>query len=143
LKRMLVLMVVALLLWAGAASAHRMFVVQQLTLDLYVFFDDGTPAGNADVKLYSDGKLFMENVTDASGKFSIVLPRKGIGELQYEVSGGGHTEKGSININNTPLQAGTLGLSMVGPLPLIRRKRRCPCYPAGLSGNSVGRSRAG
>lgn len=124
MKMMLVLMVVALLLWAGAASAHRMFVGPQLTLDLYVFFDDGSPAGNADVKLYSDGKLFAENVTDTSGRFTIVLPGKGTGKWQYEVSGGGHTEKGSINIDNTPLQAGALGLSLVGPLPLIRRKRQ-------------------
>ena len=124
MKMMSVLILAALLLCAGAASAHRMFVGQQLTLDLFVFFDDGSPAGNADVSLYSDGKLFAENVTDASGRFTIVLPGKGTGIWQYEVSGGGHTEKGSININNTPLQAGALGLSLVGPLPLIRRKRQ-------------------
>jgi len=88
-----------MLICAGAASAHRMFVGQRMTLDLYVLYDDGSPAGNAMVKLYQDGKLFAENVTDSSGKFSIVLPGKGTGKWQYEVSGGGHTEKGSINID--------------------------------------------
>lgn len=99
MKRILALILLAILLCAGASSAHRMFVGQRMTLDLYVLYDDGSPAGNAMVKLYQDGKLFAENVTDANGKFSIVLPGKGTGKWQYEVSGGGHTEKGSINID--------------------------------------------
>lgn len=99
MKRILALILMAMMLCAGAASAHRMFVGQSMTLDLYVLYDDGSQAGNAMVKLYQDGKLFAENVTDASGKFSIVLPGKGTGKWQYEVSSGGHTETGSINID--------------------------------------------
>lgn len=72
-----------------------------MTLDLFVFFDDGSPAGNAEVKLYQDGKLFAENLTDASGRFTVVLPGRGTGQWQYEVSGGGHSEKGSFNINSS------------------------------------------
>lgn len=125
MKWWLILIIAALLLCAGAASAHRMFVGQQLTLDLYVFFDDGMPAGNAIVKLYCDDKLFAENITDATGKFSIALPGKGTGKWQYEVSGGGHTEKGIININNSLTASfGVLGLPLMGPLSLLRRKRQ-------------------
>lgn len=121
----LILILAALLLCFGVASAHRMFVGQQITLDLYVFYDDGTPAGNAEVKLYQDGKLFSENVTDATGEFSIALPGKGTGKWQYEVLGGGHTEKGVINIDNIlPTSAGALGHPLMAPLSLFRRKRR-------------------
>ena len=114
----------ALLLLAGAASAHRMFVGQQMTLDLFVFFDDGSPASNAEVKIYSDGKLFADNATDDTGRFTIVLPGKGSGLWRYEVYGGGHEEMGWISINNTPLQATAIGFSLVGPRPMIRRKRQ-------------------
>ncbi len=92
---------VALLLCSSAASAHRMFIGQQVTLDLFVFYDDGSPAGNADVKLYQDGKLYAENVTDSTGRFTVILPGRGTGKWQYEVSGGGHTETGLLNINAT------------------------------------------
>ena len=93
-------LIIAALLLAGAASAHRMFVGQQITVDLFVFYDDGTPAANAEVKLYQDKELFAENVTDATGRFTVALPGKGTGNWSYEVEGGGHTETGSIIINN-------------------------------------------
>lgn len=101
MKQIIAIAIAALLLFCGAASAHRMFVGQQMTLDLFVFFDDGSPAGNAAVKLYQEGKLFAENMTDASGRFTVVLPGRGTGEWQYEVSGGGHSEVGSFNINSS------------------------------------------
>lgn len=50
-------LIIAALLPGGAASAHRMFVGQQITVDLFVFYDDGTPAANAEVKLYQDKEL--------------------------------------------------------------------------------------
>ena len=94
-------LIIAALLLAGAASAHRMFVGQQITVDLFVFFDDGSPAANAEVRLYQEEELYAENVTDSTGRFTIILPGKGTGNWCYEVEGGGHTEKGSIYINNT------------------------------------------
>ena len=99
--RWILALIIAALLLAGAASAHRMFVGQQITLDLFVFYDDGSPAANAEVKLYEEGELYAENVTDATGRFTVTLPGKGTGNWSYEVEGGGHTEKGSILINNT------------------------------------------
>jgi len=99
--RWILAVIIAALLLAGAASAHRMFVGQQITLDLFVFYDDGSPASNAEVKLYQEGALFAENVTDATGRFTVNLPGKGTGNWSYEVEGGGHTEKGYIIINNT------------------------------------------
>ena len=50
--RWILAVIIAALLLAGAASAHRMFVGQQITLDLFVFYDDGSPASKAEVKLY-------------------------------------------------------------------------------------------
>lgn len=117
--------IAAILLCAGAASGHRMFVGQRMNLDLYVLYDDGSPAGNATVKLYQDGKLFAENVTDAQGRISIALPGKGTGKWQYVVCHGGHTENGAINIDsNIPLQAGSSALFLVGPLFSMHRKRQ-------------------
>lgn len=125
MKRILLLTLIALMLSAGMADAHRMFIGPRVTLDLYAFYDDGTPASNAKVRLYQDGELFVENVTDAGGKFSVVLPGKGTGKWQYEVLGDGHTEKGFLNIDcSAPVQAAALGLCLLGPLVLISRKRR-------------------
>ncbi len=125
MKWIIAVAIAAILLCAGAASGHRMFVGQRITLDLYVLYDDGSPAGNATVKLYQDGKLFTENVTDAQGKVSISLPGKGTGKWQYVVSDGGHTEKGATNIDsNVPLQAGSSSLFMVGPMFSMRRKKQ-------------------
>jgi nickel transport protein len=125
LKRILALILLALLLCAGSASAHRMFVGQRITMDLYVFFDDGSPAANARVKLYQGDELFAENVTDATGKFTVVLPGKGTGNWRYEVSGGGHSEKGFVNIDNSePVKAAAMGMAILGPLVLISRMRR-------------------
>lgn len=121
---------IAVLLLAGAASAHRMFAGLQVTIDLFVFYDDGSPAANVEVKLYQEDELFAQNVTDATGKFTIILPGKGTGKWYYEIEGGGHTEKGYINIdNNQPLkgnqtlQAGVLGYGILLPYSLGRRKR--------------------
>lgn len=94
-------LIIAALLLAGAASAHRMFVGQQITVDLFVFYDDGSPAANTEVRLYQEGELYAQNVTDATGRFTVTLPGKGTGDWSYEVQGGGHTEKGFISINNT------------------------------------------
>jgi nickel transport protein len=122
--RWILALIIAALILAGAASAHRMFVGQQITVNLFVFFDDGSPAANADVKLYQEGELFAENVTDATGLFTITLPGKGTGNWSYEVEGGGHTEKGAISINNTiSARAGALGIGLCVPY-LPSRKRR-------------------
>lgn len=124
-------LIIALLLLAGAASAHRMFAGQQITLDLFVFYDDGSPAANVEIKLYQEDELFAQNVTDDTGKFTITLPGKGTGRWHYEIEGGGHTEKGYINIdNNQPLkgnqtfQAGALGYVLLLPRGLQRRNRK-------------------
>lgn len=125
MKWIIIVAIAAILLCAGAASGHRMFVGQRMSLDLYVLYDDGSPAANATVKLYQDGKLFLENVTDALGRISIALPGKGTGKWQYVVSDGGHTEKGAINIDsNIPIQAGSSALLVAGPLFSMCRKRQ-------------------
>ena len=115
---------IAVLLLAGAASAHRMFAGQQVTIDLFVFYDDGSPAANVEVKLYQEDELFAQNVTDATGKFTITLPGKGTGKWYYEIEGGGHTEKGYINIDNSPpLNMSALGYGFLLPYTMGRRKR--------------------
>lgn len=125
MKTILCIVLIALLICTGFACGHRMFIGQRITLDLYAIYDDGTPASNADVKIYRDGVLFAENATDAGGKLSIVLPGKGTGEWQYEVSGGGHTEKGFLSIDGSaPVQAAALGLALIGPRILVYKKRQ-------------------
>ena len=125
MKWIIVVAIAAILLCAGVVSGHRMFVGQRMNLDLYVLYDDGSPAGNAKIMLYQDGKLFTENVTDALGRISIALPGKGTGKWQYVVSDGGHTEKGAFNIDsNIPLQAGSSAFFVAGPLFSMRRKRQ-------------------
>lgn len=103
-----------------------MFIGQRITLDLYAFYDDGTPACNANVKIFRDGTLYAENVTDAGGKFSMVLPGRGTGKWQYEIYGNGHAERGYLNIDsNAPDNLNALGLVILssGSLLYIRRRR--------------------
>lgn len=100
--RWMLAVTIAVLLLAGAASAHRMFVGQQVTVDLFVFYDDGSPAANAEVRLYQDKEFYAQNITDSTGRFTVTLPGKGTGKWHYEVEGGGHAEKGYINIDNNP-----------------------------------------
>jgi len=44
MKWIIIVAIAAILLCAGAASGHRMFVGQRMSLDLYVLYDDGSPA---------------------------------------------------------------------------------------------------
>ncbi|NLH21549.1 MAG: hypothetical protein GX463_05200, partial [Methanothrix sp.] len=83
--RWILALIIGALLLAGAASAHRMFVGQQITVDLFVFYDDGSPAANAEVRLYQEGELYAQNVTDDTGRFTVALPGKGTGDWSYEV----------------------------------------------------------
>ncbi|MDD1762789.1 MAG: transthyretin-like family protein [Methanothrix sp.] len=101
-KSLILIILIVFLLDTGLSSAHRMFIGQRMTLDLYANYDDGSPVANATVKLYQDDKLFAENTTDEMGRFTMVLPGKGTGKWHYEIVGGGHTEKGYINVNNSP-----------------------------------------
>jgi nickel transport protein len=123
-KSFILIVLVIFLLNTGSSNAHRMFIGQRMTLDIYANYDDGSPAANATVKLYQDGQLFTENATDANGRFTMVLPGKGTGKWHYEIVGTGHTEKGYINVDNSPpVQAAALGLALLVPVYLaIRRK---------------------
>lgn len=123
-KLLCIIIIIAMLLCVEPACAHRMFIGQRLTLDLYAFYDDGTPACSAKVKIFRDGALYAENVTDASGKFSIVLPGRGTGKWQYEIYGEGHSEKGYLNIDiNRQENLNALGLAMLGTGLLAYRRR--------------------
>ena len=43
MKRWIVLILLALVLGSGMASAHRMFVGRKINVETYAIFDDGTP----------------------------------------------------------------------------------------------------
>jgi len=101
-KSLILIILIVFLLDTGLSSAHRMFIGQRMTLDLYANYDDGSPAANSTVKLYQDGNLFAENTTDEMGRFTVVLPGKGTGIWHYEIESGEHTEKGYINVDNSP-----------------------------------------
>jgi nickel transport protein len=126
MRKTIALLMLAIFLTAGMASAHRMFVGQRVTLDLYAIFDDGTPAKNATVQVYRDDVLFSENSTDSKGRFTLVLPGKGSGKWRCEVSSSGHTEEVNINIEND-MQANkaalAAGLVLIG-IPTVYASRR-------------------
>ena len=128
MRKTIALLILAILLTSGMANAHRMFVGQRVTLDLYAIFDDGTPAKNASVQVYRDGALFSKNSTDSTGKFTLVLPGKGSGKWRCEVSSSGHTEEVNINIENDmqanqTAKAGCLGIIAI-PTAYASRRRR-------------------
>ena len=55
MRRALIL-VLLLLLTAGMAEAHRMFVGHRMTLEIFAIYDDGEPARNADISIYQIGR---------------------------------------------------------------------------------------
>ncbi|HQF17585.1 MAG TPA: hypothetical protein PLI05_11035 [Methanotrichaceae archaeon] len=125
-REIVVVLVLTLLLMAGSASGHRMFVGQKMTLDLVAMFDDGTPATDAIVEIYRDGELYAKNTTDGSGKFSLILPGRGTGEWRFVVSGGGHSEayKMSIQSSNETGLAAFLAVLMIPAVWICRRGGR-------------------
>ena len=118
MRRLIALLLLAMILTAGMASAHRMFVGHRVNVETYAMFDDGTPAQNAPVKVYRNGELYAENVTDSSGMFALTLPGKGTGEWSFEVSAGGHREETFINISDEKSDAKTAGVAALAVMPL-------------------------
>jgi hypothetical protein len=92
--RLLVLLILLLTLMAGsmAASGHRMFVGQSLTVGISAIYDDGEPAAEASVQVFLNGALYSQNQTDSSGFFRMPLPGTGAGDWRFVISGDGHDE---------------------------------------------------
>lgn len=133
MKRWIVLILLALVLGSGTASAHRMFVGQKINVETYAIFDDGTPANDASVKVYRENAttglydLYCEDKADSSGKYSLSLPGKGTGNWRFEFSAGGHNEELSIAISNDRYDASTAKVAALAMLPvtfLVWRGRR-------------------
>jgi len=75
-----------------AASGHRMFVGQSLTLGISAIYDDGEPAADASVQVFLNGALYSQNQTDSTGFFRIPLPGTGAGDWMFVISKDGHDE---------------------------------------------------
>ena len=91
--------------------AHRVDVYAEYyngKIDVFGYFPDGTPAKNADVKLYSpDGKLLFEGKTDKSGRIEI-SPPKGVKKVKIVLYAGlGHKAETTLVLpNNQIAQSG-------------------------------------
>ncbi|MGB3943251.1 MAG: hypothetical protein WBK88_00470 [Methanothrix sp.] len=133
MRRALIL-VLLILLTAGMAEAHRMFVGQRVSLEIFAIYDDGEPARNADVMVYrlnattQDYDLYQEGVTDSQGIYMMTLPGKGTGQWRYAISGHGHSEEGFIGVSSDRPSSpdGKLLTLAILPLALIawRVKKR-------------------
>ncbi|HOO54874.1 MAG TPA: hypothetical protein PLY09_01185 [Methanothrix sp.] len=133
MKRWIVLILLALVLGSGIASAHRMFVGQKINVETYAIFDDGTPANDASVKVYRESAttglydLYCEDKADSSGKYALSLPGKGTGNWLFEFSAGGHKEELSIAISDDRYNTSTAKAAALAMLPvtfLVWRGRR-------------------
>ena len=80
MKKMMIIAAVALfsaLFFSGLfsiaeATPHRMYIDYEVKkIDIRVYYGGGTPAREADVKVYEpDGSLYLEGETDDEGRFS-------------------------------------------------------------------------
>ena len=124
MKRLIALILLALVLGAGSASAHRMFVGQRINVETYAMFDDGSPANSVPIKIYRENttsglyELHSEDLTDSSGKYSLNLPGKGTGNWLFEITAGGHKEELFINISDTRSEAAKAGIVAAAMVPL-------------------------
>jgi hypothetical protein len=124
MKRWIALILLALVLGSGTASAHRMFVGQRINVETYAVFDDGSPAIDAPVKVYrvnaTSGlyELYCEDHADASGKYVLSLPGKGTGSWLFEFSSGGHKEELFITISDERSDASKAGIAALAMLPI-------------------------
>jgi len=79
MRRMIIPLIIAFLLasiagffFPESVQAHRMLIHYQVgRIDIKVYFEDGSPASNAPVKVYKpDGTLYVEGKTNEAGEFS-------------------------------------------------------------------------
>jgi nickel transport protein len=126
MKKILAILILALILSSGLACGHRMFVGQRVTVELTGVFDDGEPAADASVRVYRDGELYAENKTDSTGRLTLVLPGKGTGDWRFLVSGSGHEEEAFLSIRNdvAPGAVAAAGMALViAPAAFFWRRR--------------------
>jgi len=104
--RRAVIFILLILLTAGMAEAHRMFVGHQVSLEIFAIYDDGEPARNAEIAIYrlnattQDYDLYEAGATDPQGIYITTLPGKGTGQWRYAISGHGHSEEGFIGVSS-------------------------------------------
>jgi hypothetical protein len=124
MKRWIALILLALFLGSGTASAHRMFVGQRINVETYAIFDDGSPANNAPVKVYRENatsglyEIYCEDRADSSGKYVLSLPGKGTGSWLFEVSAGGHKEELFITISDERFDPSKAKVAVLAMLPV-------------------------
>ena len=84
--------------------AHRVDIftdIQNGQLEVWGYFSDGTPAKNADVKVYnSQGKLLFEGKTNKEGQLTWKLPQ-GVKSLKIVLYAGlGHKAEATLTVKN-------------------------------------------
>jgi hypothetical protein len=130
MKRWIALILLALVLGSGTASAHRMFVGQRINVETYAIFDDGSPASDASVKVYRVNAtsglydIYCEDQTDSSGKYTMSLPGKGTGSWLFEFSAGGHKEELFITVSDERADRSTVAALAMLPVALLAWRRQ-------------------
>ena len=121
--RRAVILVLLLLLTAGMAEGHRMFVGHQVTLEIFAIYDDGEPASNAEISIYrlnattQDYDLYEAGVTDSQGIYMTTLPGKGTGQWRYAISGHGHSEERFIGVSSEKPSSPDMNILTLALLP--------------------------
>ncbi|MHC1631020.1 MAG: hypothetical protein ACXQT4_01805 [Methanotrichaceae archaeon] len=99
MKRFMTILILALLLIAGTSTAHRMLLGYKVNeLQLNTIYDDGTPAQDAHIDIYKDGKLYAEGMTDSSGSYIFRPEGEKVGDLTFVSSSVGHRAELALNM---------------------------------------------
>jgi len=130
MKKVAIYAVLAILIFAGTASGHRMLMGYSIEeLSLSVFYDDGTPAGGVAVKAYDGDDLIAEGSTDSWGVFTFRPEGRKVEDLLFVTSSVGHRAETRI---------GAAGVAAVEPeIPVAMKVAAGFGYLLGIAGISM------
>jgi nickel transport protein len=130
MKKVVIYTLLAVLVFAGTASGHRMLMgysVEELSLS--VFYDDGTPAGGVAVRAYDGDDLIAEGSTDSRGVFTFRPEGRKVEDLLFVTSSVGHRAETRI---------GAAGVVAVEPeIPVAMKVAAGFGYLLGIAGISM------
>ena len=99
MKRLILVLIISLVLVPGISDAHRMLMGYKVNeLQLKVFFDDGTPAQDVNIEVYSDGKPYADGVTDGEGSYLFRPKDNTTGDITFVSSSAGHRAELALNL---------------------------------------------
>lgn len=112
-KRWLVMLVLALLLFAGTSTAHRMMMGYRVNeLQINAMYDDGTPAQGVKIEVYEDGEPYAEGSTDSKGRYIFRPDEARVEDLTFVSTSAGHRAEISLNLEEEREGAGDMPVPM-------------------------------